>query len=268
MAKIDILLTYWGDFDLLKKAVESVISQTEKDWQLLVFDDCYPSKDAAKYFNGIKDKRIKYHRHSKNIGITKNFNFALDKASAEYCVMFGCDDIMLPKFIEMALSKIGNSDFYQPAVDIINDQGKLYLPIVDRIKRFLRPNKPDKYLGEKLAISLCLGNWLYFPSIVWKTSTIKKYRFNLKYKIVEDVDLELKIIRDGGTLYVDNETTFQYRRFSNSLSSIEKSKDGVRFTEEKYVYNYFGKEFKKIGWHKAALTSKIRIMSRLHRLIS
>ncbi|MDB5162038.1 MAG: glycosyl transferase [Candidatus Saccharibacteria bacterium] len=266
MAKIDILLTYWGDLLLLKKAVESVIAQTEPDWRLIVIDDCYPGNVAAKYFDTLKDKRITYFKHKKNIGITHNFNYAIGQASAEFCTLLGCDDKMLPNYIEVALKNIGNAEFYQPGVQIIDDKDHIYLPLADRVKRMLQPKKTGMYGGQKLATSLSHGNWLYFPSIVWKTKTIQQYGFDTRYKIAEDLVLEFNIIIDGGTLSYDTTPTFQYRRFEKSLSSIEKTKGGVRFNEEDEVYNHFAHEFKKIGWTRAARAARLRPTSRLHQL--
>lgn len=268
MAKVDVLLTFWGDVDLFEKAVKSVVAQTESDWRLLVLDDCYPSDEPKKYIQSLNDKRITYYRHKKNIGITKNFNYAVDHAAADFCVLMGCDDIMLPQYIERALAHIGKADFYQPRVDVINGDGTVYLPLGDKIKRFLQPKKSGVYSGEKLAASLCHGNWLYFPSILWKTSTIQNFRFDDRYKIVEDIILIFNILKAGGTLYFDNSTTFQYRRFAKSLSSVEKKKDGVRFNEEDEMYDHFANEFKKIGWNKAARAAKLRITSKLHRALS
>jgi len=268
VAKVDILLPYWGDVDLLKKAVESILVQTEQDWHMYVFDDCYPSDEPAKYFSSLNDERITYTRHSKNIGITNNFNYALRAAKSEYCVMMGCDDIMLPDYLEEALRSIGFADFYQPGVDVIDGQGKVYLPTGDRIKRLLRPKRGGIYHGERLAASLCKGHWLYFPSILWKTETIKKYGFNANYKISQDVVLILSILKDGGTLSLDNKVTFQYRRFAASLSSREKSKGGVRFREEGEVYDMFAKEFNKLGWKKAERAARWRITSRIHDALS
>lgn len=268
MKKIDILLPYWGDFALLKKTIESIIVQTSNDWTLTIIDDCYPSLDAQNYCRTINDDRIIYFRNPKNIGITNNFNLCIEKASAEYCMIPGCDDILLPNYVETALKNIGNNDFYQPMVEIIDANDKIYLPLVDRIKRFLQPKKSGTYKGEPLAISLCHGNWLYFPSITWKTSTLKKYKFDTKYKIAEDIALELDIIKGGGTLFIDKNITFQYRRFSESLSSKEKRKGGVRFNEEQDVYKTYSKKFRMIKWKKANLAAKIRISSRIHQLIS
>lgn len=222
MAKIDILLPYWGDFSLFKKAVDSVLAQSESDWSLKIFDDHYPSDEAQRYLESLKDTRISYVRHEKNIGITKNFNFAVNAAESKYCVIMGCDDRLLPNFVSRAISTIGDSDFYQPSVEVIDDKDQPYMPLADRIKSLLRPKEAGIYSGEKLLVSLCHGNWLYFPSIVWKTTTIQKYMFNESYKIVEDLLLEFTIIMNGGTLYLDNEISFQYRRSKESLSSKEK----------------------------------------------
>jgi len=266
--KIDILLTYWGDFELFKKTVESVLAQTSDNWILRIFDDCYPTHEAENYFKTLSDKRIIYFRHKKNIGITKNFNFALESAKEKYCILLGCDDKLLPNYVETTLNNIGSADFYQPAVEVINEIDQVYLPLGDRIKSFLRPKKPGIYQGEKLASSLSKGNWLYFPSITWKTDVIKKYGFDKRFSIAQDVVLELNIIKDGGKLFVDNQLSFQYRRFAGSLSSLEKSKGGVRFNEENNVYNYFAREFKRQNWPKAARSAKLRITSRIHQGLS
>lgn len=267
-AKIDILLPYWGEFSLLKETVESVFNQTETNWQLTVIDDAYPSGEASEYFKVLKDKRVTYIRHKKNVGITKNFNFAIQAANSEYCIILGCDDILLPNYVKSALKNIGNADFYQPGVEIINDNGNAYSPLVDKIKKKLRPKKPGIYRGEKLAATLSAGNWLYFPSITWRTDVIKQYGFDTTHDNTQDVILELSMISDNKALFIDNEITFQYRRSANSFSSRRKTKDGGRFSEEKEIYLSFAKKFTELGWNKAALSAKIHATSRIHRLMS
>lgn len=265
MARVDILLPYWGDFSLLKKSVESVRNQTVEDWRLVVADDCYPSTQTADYFEQLHDTRIIYIRHKKNIGVSDNFNYCIDVANAEHCVILGCDDILLPNYLETALKNIGYADFYQPKVAIIDTDGNDYLPLTDRIKRLLQPRRSGYYSGERLATSLCYGNWLYFPSIMWRTETIKRYRFNSTYKVAQDLALELNMIADGAELYFDKQTTFKYRRFSNSVSSKEKT--GVRFNEEKAVYDSYEKKFEKLNWTHASRAARLRITSRLHSML-
>lgn len=265
---IDIIIPYWGSFRLLKEAVDSILKQTDTSWHLTILDDHYPSTEAYEFYNNLRDPRITYIRHRKNKGITNNFNFAIKQTSADYCVIMGCDDRFLPNYVETVLHNIGDADFYQPGVQVINANGHTYLPLPDRVKRILRPKKAGAYSGEKLATSLCHGNWLYFPSITWRTSFLKNYSFDTNYKILEDVILEFEMLLDGAILHLDNTETFQYRRFAESLSSKEKSKSGIRFAEEKAVYNQFAEKFKKAGWNSASRAAKFRITSRINQLIS
>ncbi len=260
-------MPYWGDFKLAKEAVDSVIAQTSSNWQLIIADDCYPDDSLKNYCQQLNNPKIKYHKHSKNIGITNNFNFCKNQATSEFCVIIGCDDRLLPNFVEVVLKNIQTADFYQPKVEVINADGEKYFPLVDRVKSLLRPKKSGIYHGEKLAASLCHGNWLYFPSIVWKTAFLQKYEFDNTYKIAEDLALELDMIIDGAKLYLDNATpAFQYRRFSESLSSKEKT--GVRFDEEAKLHDEFAEKFAEHGWMKAKRAAKLRITARVHKLSS
>jgi len=264
--KVDILLPYWGDFELLKKAVDSILDQTEQNWRLLIVDDCYPSDEARKEYSNFSDNRVTYHRHKENFGLVRNYNFALSKAKADHCVIMGCDDIMMPTYLESALAKIGSADYYQPNVHVIDDKDKIYLPKVDRIKRLLRPKKEGIYTGEEVITSLCHGNWTYFPSILWKTSTLKKHKFDTKQPNTQDLITQFDILCDGGSLYIDNEKTFKYRRSASSFSS--KAKGGTRFQEEKEMYDEFAKRFSKKGWNKASRAAKMHVTVRIHQILS
>lgn len=268
MAQFDILLPYWGDASLFKETVDSVRMQTFKDWRLFISDDHYPSLEAKEYIESLNDPRIIYFRHDKNIGITYNFNYCIESAQAPYCMIIGCDDRLMPHYIETALTSIKEADFYQPGVEVIDKNGTPHLPLTDRVKRILMPRKSGAYSGEKLATSLCHGNWLYFPSITWKTATLKKYRFDQTYKIVEDLALELDLAINGGVLMYEKTPSFQYRRFSESLSSKEKGKGGIRFHEEKTMYADYAKKFRQKGWKKAERAARFRITSRVNELLS
>jgi glycosyltransferase involved in cell wall biosynthesis len=265
-AKVDVLIPYWGDFALLKKAVDSVLAQTEKDWRLLIIDDCYPSDEAQKYYAKFADKRVTYHRHPKNLGLVRNYNYGIDQATADYCVIMGCDDMMLPNYLETALKHIGDADIYQPAVNVIDSSDQIYLPTADRIKKMLRPHKAGAYGGESIAASLCHGNWTYFPALLWKTATLKKWKFDTDKPNTHDLVTQLNIIGAGGKMFVDTTVTFQYRRSAVSFSS--KAKAGTRFKEEADIYNELAQKFQAMGWKKAARAARLHITVRLHSLMS
>jgi glycosyltransferase involved in cell wall biosynthesis len=264
-AKVDILIPYWGDFELLKKAVGSVLAQTEQDWRLIVADDCYPSDRAARYLTGLPDERVSYHRNEKNLGLVKNYNHLLGQATAKYCVIMGCDDIMLPTYLETALANIGTADYYQPGVKVIDETDKVYFPAADRIKRLLRPRKRGFYAGQTVATSLCHGNWTYFPSLLWKTTTLRGYGFDEAWPNTHDVITQINILCDGGSLFIDDQVTFLYRRSASSFSS--KAKGGTRFAEENNMYSDLVKRFREMGWNKAARAARLHFTVRLHQIL-
>ena len=70
-------LTYWGDFSPPKEAIDSVINQTYDNWHLWVIDDCYPSSEATVTRLSLILRQPT--SASQNLGITKTFNYALQK---------------------------------------------------------------------------------------------------------------------------------------------------------------------------------------------
>lgn len=268
--KIDVLFPFYGNVELMKIAVQSVLDQTYTDWTLKVFDDGNPGKETAEFFEEIckKDSRVQYTRNEVNLGANKNYEKALESATAPYFVMMGADDKMHPDFLQRFVEvrqSYGTLEMYQPMVDIIDEQGTTYLPMSDRVKRQIMPTRAGLYAGELIAESYISG-WHYFPSIIWSTKAAQQFGFDEKYNIVQDVNLGVKILQRGGSLYFDkNHTTFSYRRHLAS-DSMQASLDGRRFQEEKNFFVAKEAEFRQLGWNRAAKKAKNHYYSRMHAL--
>lgn len=272
---IDVLFPYYGDVEMMKKAVNSVLNQSYENWTLKVFDDGYPSDEPERFFNELIENekisgknRITYEKNEKNLGANGNYRKALDRATSEYYVMMGADDMMksdfLKKFVER-LDEVGKIDIYQPYVDVIDENDKVYLPLVDKIKRKIMPKNTGKYQGEEIAKSYING-WHYFPSMIWRTESARNVGFNTDYDVVQDVNMGLDIIKNGGILYFDKDnTTFNYRRHSQSDSSV-KALNGYRFDEEKNFYDHWVEEFDALGWEDAKKVAKKHYLSRMNAL--
>ncbi|MDR1567912.1 MAG: glycosyltransferase family 2 protein [Streptococcaceae bacterium] len=274
---IDILFPYYGDVEMMKKAVHSVLNQTYQKWRLLVFDDGYPSDEPECFFTELIAKelevrgasRIVYQKNAGNLGANGNYRKALYHATSEYYCMMGADDMMKPDFLEkfMDYLKSGNEcDIYQPGVEVINEFDAVYLPLVDWCKHLIEPKRSGLYQSEYIANSLIRGDWLYFPSVIWKTAVAKKVDFNQRFDVVQDLTMALDIIQNGGTLFFDkNNVTFQYRRHSGSDSSV-RAVNGYRFNEERELFLWKASQFEKLGWKTAARTAKRHVLSRLNAL--
>lgn len=87
----------------LKKALEMVTSQSYKNLEIIVSDNCSEQLDQIKQIiNDFSqsESRITYYRQSENIGSLKNFQFLLNKASGEYFIWVADDDDIESNYIE------------------------------------------------------------------------------------------------------------------------------------------------------------------------
>lgn len=85
--------------NFLKEMIDSVVSQTYKNWELCLADG---SDDAHGYVGDIcrqyavNDNRVKYEKLEKNEGISGNTNACLEMATGEYIGLFDHDDVLHP----------------------------------------------------------------------------------------------------------------------------------------------------------------------------
>lgn len=83
----------------LREMIQSVLDQTYSNWELCLADG---SDDTHTYVGKIckkiakKDKRIRYQKLAKNIGISGNTNACIEMSTGEYIALFDHDDLLHP----------------------------------------------------------------------------------------------------------------------------------------------------------------------------
>jgi GT2 family glycosyltransferase len=267
---VDVLLPYYGDVAMMKQAVESVLGQTSPDWTLTVIDDGYPDDSIPGYFGALvaRDPRITYLRNEQNLGANGNYRKALTFVRHELAVVMGADDVMLKNYLETVVAaheQFPSAQIIQPGVEVIDEHNQPGMGLVDRMKRVYAPRVQGRRLlsGEPLAISLMRANWLYFPSICWKSDALVAMNFREGLNVVQDLALALDLIKAGGGLVVDSSVCFQYRRHRESDSSW-RALEGTRFIEEREFFAMMADEFTAIGWRRAARTARLHLSSRMN----
>jgi glycosyltransferase involved in cell wall biosynthesis len=101
MPKISAIITTFNRAPFLKDAIKSVLSQTFKDFELLVLDNS-SSDDTEKIVKSFGDKRIKYIRH-KPLNISQARNLGVKEAQGEYIGFLDDDDEWLPNKLKHQL---------------------------------------------------------------------------------------------------------------------------------------------------------------------
>lgn len=268
---IDVMLPYYGDIDLMKAAVRSVLAQSNPDWRLIVIDDGYPNPEPQRWFaEDITDARVSYLRNESNLGANGNYRKALEHVESDWFVMMGADDVMHSNYLNVIardIAAFSNADVIQPGVRTIDEHGNASDPLPDRVKRMYAPHSTGPLLlsGETLATSLIRADWAYFPSLAWKTETVRRIGFRQGLNVVQDLALLLDIAAENGSLIFDPELSFSYRRHSASDSSV-KALNGERFDEERRFFAWQAQRFANQGWQRPARAARVRLTSRLNAL--
>lgn len=267
---IEVLLPYYGDPHVMQEAVDSVRSQTCDEWQLLIVDDAYPDPTISRWVNDLQDPRIRYRRNHTTLGVRGNFARALSMAASEHIVFMGCDDVMLPNYVESVTQTLRahpRAAMVQPRVEVIDTSGAPARPVTDRVKSFINPLGDHETVlsGQALAARLMVGNWLYFPAVTWRRDLVAELGFRPGLETVLDLALELELVLGGHELVLTPEVAFHYRRHAASASSLT-ARSSHRFAEEKALFDEMRRRFAQRGWRYAAGAARLHPTSRLHAL--
>ncbi len=112
--KVSICVPTYNRAAILPYAVESVLSQTYPDFELLICDDASPD-NTAEVVSQWSDPRIRYIRHPQNIKRSRNMRSGYEAAAGEYFIKFDDDDALTPTFLEKAVAVLDA----QPEVDFV-----------------------------------------------------------------------------------------------------------------------------------------------------
>lgn len=261
-------MPFYGNADLLRDAVESVLAQSCQDWRLTVVDDCDPDRTVGAWVTGLQHPRVAYHRNSERLGVSGNFRRCVELASGPRVTFMGYDDLLDPDYVRVvgdtALSH-PEAAAIQPTVRVINEAGEPSGAFTDRVKRWLAPRSAavETAAGEALAASLMRGNWTYFPSVCWRTDFVRRHPFRADMETVLDFDLLLNLVFEDEYVVLLPQELFSYRRHRHSASSTT-ARSAVRFEEESLLYDEVTRRSVERGWHRAARAARWHSTSRLH----
>lgn len=217
----------------LKEAIDSVISQTYRNWEI-VFWDNQSKDDSASIFNSYKDSRCKYFFAPEHTSLSTARNLAIEKASGEILAFLDCDDIWMPHKLEEQVKffceheNVGlvYSDF-ELLLTSSHESAKKMLASFSQIRCYAHPPKSIYHI-------LLRANFIIFSSVcVRKSIYLKTSGFSDKFSHNEDYELLLKcsLLSDA---VCTNSKTLKYRihATNNSYANIE-----IGFLENRAILN-------------------------------
>ncbi len=185
MPSVSIITPTYNRAQYIKEAIESVISQTYSDWELIVVDDGSTDQTFEildKYAK--QDKRIRYIRQS-NAGPSTARNTALAQVSGKYIAFIDDDDRWLPEKLKLQV-ELMESD---PETGFCYVRFQIYKKAGNNLEKgMLFPQFLATKFEDLFDVFIAPSS-----SLFRKTCLDQAGRFNPLYERCEDFDLWLRI---------------------------------------------------------------------------
>lgn len=173
----------------LQDAIESILSQTFRDFELIIVDDGSTGKECITTLDRYskKNRRITVIRNEQNSGIVHSLNRGLKTATGTYIARMDSDDIALPNRLERQLSYLERHKGYDLVgswVKVIDESGSEIGTI--------RPVTESSIIGN----TILRGNPIVHPTWMFRKSlTDTVGRYDPDARSVEDYEFLLRIAR-------------------------------------------------------------------------
>ena len=218
---ISIIMAAYNAEKTIEQAINSVLSQTYPDFELLVVNDCSTDKTAMLAEAIVKkDGRVRLISNEKNSGVSYTRKHGLEEASGEWVAILDSDDAWAPEKLEkqIKLQKKTNADLLFTGSAFMDADGK---PI-------------DWYLAAPAEVTY---RQLLKQNVLSNSSALVRKELYAKYYAVgdgmhEDFAMWLNILKDGRKAYGVDEPLLIYR-------IAKSSKSGNKFKAAKMNWNTY-----------------------------
>jgi len=266
---LHVMIPAYGKSPYLRQTLESAVKHLPLEVPITVIED--PSNETN-IENLVREfSRVQYVKNSERLGIGGNFNKSIELSTGVFTQICGSDDVFLDnplkgfdkdKLIQNNISAIGLD------VQVINETGKVVKTVPDLVKKTLRPSlkKVTIFQNDKIFSNLMLGDWLYFPAILWKTETLKQTKFDGNFHTAMDLDVFIRLLSNDQKIAFIKSKALGYRRHNQSASSLYAKSIG-RFDEEFLCHKNALEIARRKHWKTGAFLAQLALTVRLHAIM-
>ena len=183
---VSVIINCFNGQRYLKDAVNSVIGQTYKNWEIIFWDNQSTDK-SAEIFKSYNNKRLKYFLAPTHSNILyKARNSALEKASGEFIAFLDVDDWWLSEKLEKQIPLFKNSE-----IGLV--YGNCWMFFENKNKKIIyrKKNLPSGMVLNELLNDYCIAS----PTYVIRKNFLEnlEYKFNNNFHIIGDFDLNIRL---------------------------------------------------------------------------
>ena len=217
---VSVIMPVYNCERFLTEAIESVISQSYQNWELLIVDDGSKDKSVPIIESYVeKDSRIRLYKNESGEhgpGIARNYG--MEHISGKYTYFIDSDDWIEKDLLQdtVTLAEKMNADIV-PFGFVIEDNGK-------QIKKPLKPCGNFEFQDFKsIANEIVRGTWSECHELI-RSDLLQNVRHN-KYKTCEDICFQMDLLCNVRKVCGIDKEYYHYRVVQGSISHRDKWDD-------------------------------------------
>lgn len=229
-----IMSVYNEPIEYVKEAVDSILSQTLHDFQLVIVNDNPSRLDYRRFFESYNDRRIIFHQNTENLSLAGAMNVASSLTNAPYLARMDADDIAEPNRLEKeyAILKSGQYDLVFSRYSFIDEKSEPCYE--DRQVKYYPPEMLKKVMLERPLI--------HHPTVMMTAEILHNVGGYRKLIAAEDRDLWLRMQYAGCRFYMLEECLLKYRINKESISNKQRPRQILTIF---YIENLFIERLRK-----------------------
>ncbi|MEI7028314.1 glycosyltransferase family 2 protein [Paenibacillus sp. y28] len=206
---VSIILPVYNGARFLRQSIDSVMSQTHENFELIIVDDCSTDESPeiiAEYVN--KDIRIRTIRHSQNQYLPQALNTGFQAALGDYFTWTSDDNIYKPNAIAHFVTMLSSDT----EADVVYGNEAA----IDEAGNAIPGYEMDT--PEVIPILSCIGGYFMFKKQVY----FDVGGYESEWFLVEDWQFWLKAYNAGYKFVKTEECNYLYRHSTTSLTATKQ----------------------------------------------
>lgn len=210
---VSIVVTTYNRLGLLKQTIQSILSQTFRDFELIVVDN--ESQDGTlEYLQGLGTEFVRAVQNQNYGVIAANRNVGIQQSRGKYVAFCDDDDMWLPDKLEKQVSVMERS----PRVGLCYTNAALFRDGITLRARMVRWRVRRYYFPR-----LLLGNFIPNSSVLVRRSVFEHLGLlTTDTTLREDYEMWLRVARDYDLAYID-EPLIRYRVHGSNVAGNKAS---------------------------------------------
>lgn len=207
MPRVSVILPAFNAEAYIKEAIESILGQTFRDFELIVINDCSADGTEAVILS-FGDDRLVYVKNEENLGVAATLNRGLALARGEYIARMDADDISLPRRLELQAACLDA----HPDIAVLGTNVETF-----------DENGPQRTGWSatdprQMNVDLFFSCGIAHPSVMMRKSVIEELGgYDREFEGLEDYELWCRVSKGHGVTTLP-EVLFRYRVHSGQVT--------------------------------------------------